>query len=111
MDVENFIADPAARNRWCLFVEMEVYLRKTPVFFNGEHVTAITIANMNSPVRLHRTGQFKRLVQLIRDTSNVEYIFVENVLEYELENYLMKEGWTIIPGYGNRRPHSFIVKR
>lgn len=97
MTLQEFLANPR-RNAWVTFERTEVYVRTGRRGVAGTLKPALTVANINGPHELQRTGQFKRLLQLIAQTLYDQYgpdhvLFLENVLNEHLDLWLESQGW------------------
>lgn len=91
-----FLSQTRTRTAWCSFGVANVYCRMGAAHaIDGEVHACFDIANISIPNEAQRRrGVFKSLIRYLRSTLPDEvYIYVENVNNLHLANYLRNAGW------------------
>lgn len=79
-------------SRWVNYGQIQIYLRKTPVSYQGETRTAITIANVSVNKDHHGKGWFREVAEWALE-QDVDLVKVENAITPRMEIILHKNGW------------------
>lgn len=102
-ELEQFLNDPSARNRWIVIGAYKMYVRKTHrVFFGDKLVYCFDLANIQC--ELPGSGQFPRVLDEIEIYCNVHDIpvlHVESVLTNRFcEFFRRRGGWNEVTNRG-----------
>lgn len=81
-------------NAWLRFEHMEVYLRVGKKLIQGRLTDCIQLANLQTPHKYQRRGTFDRLLREIRTVSTDVPIYVEQILNRDFFNALMRRGFS-----------------
>ncbi len=87
------------KNQWLHTNQMNLYVRKG--YHNGHYV--LDLATFETIPKFQRQGLVKELIQTAKEITPFDGIYIENVLNPHLNNYMQKlisieNRWTELPG-------------
>ena len=100
-NITKFLNNPHVRNEWLSSAKMNVYVRKGRHLINGEIRLCFDVASIGVPDNLRGKGIFTKWLEQVEKeipSFEIEYVFVESILESRLIPFLGRHGYTEIPG-------------
>lgn len=97
MTLEDFLWHPI-HNTWIYEPPIEVYVRKAVHFITdlGKPVYCLDIANIEVEENSRRQGVFKAWLKKAEQVCPLECMYIENVQNPVLHDFLIREGYTRI---------------
>lgn len=97
MTLEDFLAHPV-RNTWIYEPPIEVYVRKGVHFIAdlGKPVRCLDVANIEVEEDQRRQGVFKTWLKKAEQICPFECVYIENVQNPVLHDFLVQTGYTPI---------------
>lgn len=84
--------DAGRGNQWLDYEKMAVYVRVGKRMIHGELKTCVQIANVAAPPKFQGKGIFTRLLQEIKETTDLP-IYVEQILNQRFFDALLRRGF------------------
>lgn len=81
------------RNRWFDYPWVKVYIRKGAHVLNGTLVKTLDIANVVIEEHYRSQGYFKVLLDICFTANPYEYVYIENVCNFQLRDWLREKGF------------------
>lgn len=101
MNLNDFFISRRLRNAWITFEGLEFYLRKGTRFIKGERKEVVDLANIQQQEKDTGKGYFSTALVCLEAMSlqaNYKGIFVENILNAELEKILLNKEYDYVEG-------------
>jgi len=93
-DLRCIITAPLARqNVWVESSKIKVYVRVGRRCICGELVMCLDVASVEVAPRLHGRGLFTALMCFILNTTDTDYIYLENALNPILADWCIRHSW------------------
>ncbi len=100
MKLEEFLENKSCRNAWVKFRHMDIYVRRGQRMIDGQRLHVIDLANMETVDRFRGQGTLWDLVDLLRQDPEFEGLYVENVLNPQLDESLRERKWIQVASDG-----------
>jgi hypothetical protein len=84
--------DAGRGNEWFVYGKMAVYIRIGKKMIHGDLRTCVQIANLGTPTQYQGKGIFTRLLQEIKDTTDLP-IYIEQILNRQFFEALLRRGF------------------
>lgn len=95
-------------SKWFDNEHINLYIRYTRRFVNGELINTIDIASISVPLEWQGYGVFSGILSSIETTYPTVPIFVESILNNVFKQWLIRRGYVVVP---NTDPPSVILLR
>lgn len=97
MKLEEFLAG-SARNAWIAEPGIKIYVRKGWHCIADDIRTCLDVANVEVHEKLQRQGIFNAWLMKaeVLATGRFDYVYVENVLNPHLDDYLSRRGYDLL---------------
>ena len=106
MNLSQFLSSKWPNNAWIKEKNIEVYVRKSVRVLGQNVYPCLEIGNVNVNENHKGKGVFTAFLKRFEKEAEKlhRYVYVENLLEPRLINFLLKNGYKLVPGANTLAP-------